>query len=92
MYPGFDPSPLKAFLAALGVPYYFISEGIIEMAGEHMTRDSICAWCSVSCCERAHLHAFLGPCLPAFLLSCHSFLRPRRRFVPLHHAPVPCSA
>lgn len=48
MYPGFDPSPLKAFLAALGVPYYFISEGIIEMAGEHMTRDSICAWCSVS--------------------------------------------
>jgi len=46
MYPGFDPSPLKAFLRDLGVPYHYISEPIIEMAGEHMTRDSICAWCS----------------------------------------------
>ncbi|RYG39905.1 tRNA 2-thiocytidine biosynthesis protein TtcA, partial [archaeon] len=46
MYPGFDPSPLKHFLATLGVPYFYESQPIIDLAAEHMGRESICAWCS----------------------------------------------
>jgi len=46
MYPGFDPSPLKAFLAQLGVPYYYAQEPVIDLAAAHMGRESICAWCS----------------------------------------------
>lgn len=46
MYPGFDPSPLKDFLASLGVPYFYASEPVIDLAATYMDRDSICAWCS----------------------------------------------
>jgi tRNA 2-thiocytidine biosynthesis protein TtcA len=45
-YPGFDPSPLKAFCAGLGIPYHYESQPIIASAGQYMTTDSICAWCS----------------------------------------------
>lgn len=45
-YPGFDPSPLKAFCAGLGIPYFYESQPVIAAAGQHMTADSICAWCS----------------------------------------------
>jgi tRNA(Ile)-lysidine synthase TilS/MesJ len=43
---GFDPSPLKDYIPALGLPYYFRSEPIVDLAQEHMQRDSFCAFCS----------------------------------------------
>jgi selenocysteine lyase/cysteine desulfurase/tRNA(Ile)-lysidine synthase TilS/MesJ len=46
MYAGFDPSPLKVFLKEMGVPYYYASEPVIDLAATHMDNDSICAWCS----------------------------------------------
>lgn len=46
MVEGFDPSPLKAYLASLGVPYHFLSEPIMDRAKGHMTKDSYCSWCS----------------------------------------------
>ncbi len=43
---GFDPSPLKAYVADLGIPYYYRSQPIAKLAEEHMQRDSFCAFCS----------------------------------------------
>ena len=45
-YEGFDPSPLKAWCASLGVPYFFEAVPIMALAAEHMDKDSICAFCS----------------------------------------------
>ncbi|MDJ0832779.1 MAG: ATP-binding protein [Gammaproteobacteria bacterium] len=42
----FDPSPLKDYMHQLGVPYHYVSEPIVELAAEHMHRDSFCAFCS----------------------------------------------
>ncbi|MEW5771621.1 MAG: ATP-binding protein [Pseudomonadota bacterium] len=44
--PEYDPSPLKPYLAALGVPYFYESQPIVESAAEHMRGDSFCAYCS----------------------------------------------
>jgi len=44
--PEYDPSPLKAYLAELGVPYFYESQPIVESASEHMKGDSFCAYCS----------------------------------------------
>lgn len=44
--PDFDPSPLKAYLAELGVAYFYESQPIVESAGDHMQGDSFCAYCS----------------------------------------------
>ena len=44
--PEYDPSPLKAYLAGLGVPYFDESQPILESAAEHMKGDSFCASCS----------------------------------------------
>lgn len=44
--PDFDPSPLKAYLAGLGVPYFYESQPIVEQAEESMKGDSFCAFCS----------------------------------------------
>ncbi len=44
--PDYDPSTLKPYLAALGVPYYYESQPILAEAGEHMRGDSFCAYCS----------------------------------------------
>jgi len=46
MSDSFDPSPLKGYLAALGVPYYYESQPILEQAREHMQGDSYCSWCA----------------------------------------------
>lgn len=46
MVEGFDPSPLQAYLAELGVPYHFIREPIMERAQSHMQNDSYCSWCA----------------------------------------------
>ncbi len=44
--PDYDPAPLKPYLAALGVPYFYESQPIVAQAGEHMQGDSFCAYCS----------------------------------------------
>jgi tRNA 2-thiocytidine biosynthesis protein TtcA len=42
----FDPSPMIPYLAALGVEYHYRREPIMDMAREHMGRNSYCAFCS----------------------------------------------
>ncbi len=42
----FDPSPLKDYLGQLGVEYHFVSEPVVELAAQHMKKDSFCAFCS----------------------------------------------
>lgn len=44
--PEYDPSPLKSYLAELGVPYFYESHPILESASRHMQGDSFCAYCS----------------------------------------------
>lgn len=44
--PEFDPSPLKPYMAELGVPYFYESQAIVEEANQHMQGDSFCAYCS----------------------------------------------
>ncbi|UQB42136.1 tRNA 2-thiocytidine biosynthesis protein TtcA [Thiomicrospira microaerophila] len=44
--PGFDPSPLKAFLAELEVPYFYESEDLVALANQYMKGDSFCSFCS----------------------------------------------
>lgn len=44
--PEYDPSPLKAYMAALGVPYFYESQPIVASADQHMKGDSFCAYCS----------------------------------------------
>jgi tRNA 2-thiocytidine biosynthesis protein TtcA len=46
MVEGYEPACLKPYLAALGVPYFFAAQPIMEMAKEHMGRPSYCAFCS----------------------------------------------
>lgn len=43
---GFDPSILKAYMADLGIPYFYQSSPIEERAKEQMGNDSFCAFCS----------------------------------------------
>lgn len=44
----YDPSPLKPYLAALGVPYFLESQPIVAEAQKTLTKDSdsYCAYCS----------------------------------------------
>ncbi|TYZ64994.1 hypothetical protein PybrP1_000442 [[Pythium] brassicae (nom. inval.)] len=56
--PSFDPSPLKAYMQALGVEYFYLSENIIERAACEMSGDSLCSFCArmkrgllYSCCR-----------------------------------------
>ena len=42
----FDPSPLRSYLADLGVPYHDLQENIIERAERHMDGPSYCAFCA----------------------------------------------
>ncbi|MCS6786890.1 MAG: tRNA 2-thiocytidine biosynthesis protein TtcA [Thiobacillaceae bacterium] len=44
--PDYDPSPLIAYMAALGVPYLYERQPIVEQARTHMQGDSFCAFCS----------------------------------------------
>lgn len=43
---GYDPSPLKDYLAQLGVEYFLQSQPIVEQAKSSMDGDSFCAYCS----------------------------------------------
>jgi tRNA 2-thiocytidine biosynthesis protein TtcA len=42
----FDPSPLIAYLARLGVTYHYLRKPIMQLAQERMGRQSYCAFCS----------------------------------------------
>lgn len=44
--PGFDSSPLRDYLAELGVPYFYESQAIMAQAEVSMQGDSFCAFCS----------------------------------------------
>jgi tRNA 2-thiocytidine biosynthesis protein TtcA len=44
-FPGFDPSPMIAYLKRLGVPYFFESQPLLDEAKASNPK-SICAWCS----------------------------------------------
>ncbi|MCP5140939.1 MAG: tRNA 2-thiocytidine biosynthesis protein TtcA [Zoogloeaceae bacterium] len=42
----FDPSPLKPYLAELGIPYFYREEPILERAKTQMGKPSYCAFCA----------------------------------------------
>jgi tRNA 2-thiocytidine biosynthesis protein TtcA len=42
----FDPSPMIPYLASLGVEYHYQREAIMDMAKQHMGKNSYCAFCS----------------------------------------------
>ena len=42
----FDPSPMIPYLAGLGVDYHYVRKPIMELAQQHMGRNSYCAFCS----------------------------------------------
>ena len=44
--PGFDPSPLRQFLAELGIPYFYESQAIADQAETSMQGDSFCSFCA----------------------------------------------
>ena len=43
---GFDPEALKPYYEALGIPYHYREQPIMEEAKKHMDGDSFCAYCS----------------------------------------------
>jgi tRNA 2-thiocytidine biosynthesis protein TtcA len=43
---GFDPGYLKDYVPALGIPYFYRQEKIIERAATTMRGDSFCAYCA----------------------------------------------
>lgn len=46
MVEGFDPSALKPHLEAVGVPFHYRAEPILERARGHMGNPSFCAFCA----------------------------------------------
>ncbi len=44
--PGFDPSPLKDYLATLDIPYFYQTQPILDEALQHIKGDSFCAYCA----------------------------------------------
>ena len=42
----FDPSPLRDYVPALGVPYFYERQPIMALGQTHMDKDSWCSWCS----------------------------------------------
>jgi len=77
----FNPRPLIAYCASLGVEYYYQEEKIMDMAAEHMSGDSICAFCArmkrgaLYSCMRKHgynklvLAQHLDDVVESFLMS-----------------------
>ena len=43
---GFDPSHLKTYVPALGVPYFYRKQDIVGRAQKNMRGDSFCAYCA----------------------------------------------
>ncbi|MCK5522761.1 MAG: tRNA 2-thiocytidine biosynthesis protein TtcA [Thiomargarita sp.] len=44
--PGFDPSPLKTYLAELGINYFYRRQPIMQEAQQHLQGKSFCAYCA----------------------------------------------
>ena len=44
--PEYHPQPLKTYMAKLGVPYFYESYPVLELAKQKMGKDSFCAFCS----------------------------------------------
>jgi tRNA 2-thiocytidine biosynthesis protein TtcA len=44
--PEYHPEPLKTFMAELGIPYFYESYPVLELAKQKMGKDSFCAFCS----------------------------------------------
>ena len=44
--PEYHPEPLKIFMVKLGVPYFYESYPVLELAKQKMGKDSFCAFCS----------------------------------------------
>ena len=44
--PEYHPEPLKTFMSKLGVPYFYESYPVLELAKQKMGKDSFCAFCS----------------------------------------------
>ena len=42
----FDPSPMRPYLAELGIEYHTVRKPIMDMAKEHMGRKSYCSFCA----------------------------------------------
>ncbi len=42
----YDPSPLIPYMRALGVPYFYVRDPIVERAETCMQNNSICSFCS----------------------------------------------
>lgn len=43
---GFDPSPLKAYVPGLGIPFHYARQAIVERALKTMRGTSFCAYCA----------------------------------------------
>ena len=43
---GFNPSPLKDYIASLGIPYFYQEQAILDQAEGSMDGDSFCSFCS----------------------------------------------
>ena len=77
----FNPRPLIQYCASLGVEYHYMEERIMDMASEHMSGDSICAFCArmkrgaLYSCMREHgynklvLAQHLDDVVESFLMS-----------------------
>jgi tRNA 2-thiocytidine biosynthesis protein TtcA len=46
MVEGFDPSVLQPHMDALGIPWFYRREPILDRAMEHIDGDSYCSWCA----------------------------------------------
>lgn len=44
--PDFDPSPLRDYVPALGIPYFYERQDIVGRARRHMGKPSFCSFCS----------------------------------------------
>lgn len=45
--PGFDPSPLKQWVAEkMDIPYFYEAEDLVALANAHMKGDSFCSFCA----------------------------------------------
>lgn len=42
----YDPSPLKAYMKSLNVPYFFESDAIMKKAKQNLQNNSICSYCA----------------------------------------------
>ena len=77
----FNPRPLIPYVKSLGLEYHYLDEKIMAMAENHMSGDSICAFCArmkrgalYSCCRREGynklvLAQHLDDCVESFLMS-----------------------